>query len=236
MPTRARRSKLPVIPHREGITLPPGRSAGGGLDQRGGYRIAAVTVAYGPQRLSGRAGHRVQAIPAHTLAGEITVTACSLVPSPLGRDAAGAIDQAVPLQCSSSARNGAQQFGCPCRAKPATQALPAPATATPSSWLKSDCFTSELATAVSPAWASEMVAANDRAVAASAAVPRNFFMPATTGVPARRFTRHRCGTDLPMACSRPRPMGWPGLSAPAPKDQAPVSRPCTCPTDHPDLR
>lgn len=39
MPTRARRSKLPVIPHREGITLPPGRSAGGGLDQRGGYRL-----------------------------------------------------------------------------------------------------------------------------------------------------------------------------------------------------
>ena len=63
MPTRARRSKLPVIPHREGITLPPGRSAGGGLDQRGGYRIAAVTVAYGPQRLSGHAGHRVQEIP-----------------------------------------------------------------------------------------------------------------------------------------------------------------------------
>ncbi len=52
MPTRARRSKLPVIPHREGITLPPGRPADGGLDQRGGYRIAAVTVAYGPQRLS----------------------------------------------------------------------------------------------------------------------------------------------------------------------------------------
>lgn len=63
MPTRARRSKLPVILHREGITLPPGRSAGGGLDQRGGYRIAAVTVAYGPQRLSGHAGHRVQEIP-----------------------------------------------------------------------------------------------------------------------------------------------------------------------------
>ena len=63
MPTRARRSKLPVIPHREGITLPPGRSAGGGLDQRGGYRIAAVTVACGPQRLSGRASHRVQEIP-----------------------------------------------------------------------------------------------------------------------------------------------------------------------------
>ena len=39
MPTRARRSKLPVIPRREGITLPPGRSAGGGLDQRGGYRL-----------------------------------------------------------------------------------------------------------------------------------------------------------------------------------------------------
>ena len=198
--------------------------------------IDAVTVAYGPQRLSGRAGHRVQEIPAHTLAGETTVTACSLVPSPLGRDAAGAIDQAVPLQRSSSAWNGAQQFGCACRAKPAAQALPAPATATPSSWLKSDCFTSGLATAVSPAWASEMAAASDRAVAASAAVPRNFFMPATTGVPARRFTRHRCGTDLPMACSRPRPMGWPGLSAPAPKDRAPVSRPCTCPTDHPDLR
>ena len=37
-------------------------------------------------------------------------------------DAAGAIDQAVPLQRSSSARNGAQQFGCACRAKPAAQA------------------------------------------------------------------------------------------------------------------
>jgi hypothetical protein len=119
MPTRARRSKLPVIPHREGITLPPGRSAGGGLDQRGGYRIAAVTVACGPQRLSGHVGHRVPEIPAHTLAEEITVTGCSLVPSPLGRDAAGAIDQAVPLQRSSSARNGAQQFGCACRAKSA---------------------------------------------------------------------------------------------------------------------
>jgi hypothetical protein len=32
-------------------------------------------------------------------------------------------------------------------------------------------------------------------------------MPATTGVPARRFTRHRCGTDLPMACSQPAPDG-----------------------------
>ena len=83
------------------------------------------------------------------------------------------------------------------------------ATATPSSWLNSR-FTG-LATAVSPAWASEMAAASDSAVAASTAVPRNFFMPATTGVPARRFTRHRCGTDLPIACSRPHPMGWPGL-------------------------
>lgn len=91
--------------------------------------------------------------------------------------------------------------------KAGRQALPAPATATPSSWLKSDCFTSVLATAVSPAWASEMAAASDSAVAASAAVPRKFFMPATTGVAARRFTRHRCGTDLPMACSRPRPVG-----------------------------
>ena len=88
--------------------------------------VAAVPVAYGPQRLSGHAGHRVQEIPAHTLAGEITVTACSLVPSPLGRDAAGAIDQAVPLQRSSSARNGAQQFGCACRANPAAQACPPP--------------------------------------------------------------------------------------------------------------
>ena len=141
-----------------------------------------------------------------------------------------------PASALEQPRNGAQQFGCACRAKPAAQALPAPATATPSSWLKSDCFTSGLATAVSPAWASEMAAASDSAVAASAAVPRNFFMPATTGVPTRRFTRHRCGTDLPMAYSRPRPTGWPGLSAPAPKDRAPVSRPCTCRTDHPDLR
>ena len=126
MPTRARRSKPPVIPHREGITLPPGRSAGGGLDQRGGYRLPPFRSPTARSGCPATPATAFRKSPPIRWRGEIIVTACSLVPSPLGRDAAGAIDQAVPLQRSSSARNGAQQFGCACRANPAAQACPPP--------------------------------------------------------------------------------------------------------------
>ena len=165
MPTRARRSKLPVIPHREGITLPPGRSAGGGLDQRGGYRITAVTVAYGPQRLSGHAGHRVQEIPPIRWRGKS--------PSPHAawcRRRSAGTPRALSTRRSRFSARAAPGTGRSNSVARAGQSRPGAVGTSHGNAVKLAeirLFTSGLATAVSPAWASEMAAASDSAVAAS---------------------------------------------------------------------